>query len=59
MTVQCCVCHRVKIEDVWKHQSVERPQETSHAYCPVCLEKFMKAMREEIAQRRMVMGAAV
>jgi len=58
MTVQCCVCHRVKVEDAWKHRPVERPQEVSHAYCPACLEQSKKAIREEIARRRTVMPVA-
>lgn len=55
MTIQCCVCHRVKVEDEWKHQSVERPQEVSHTYCPVCLDASKKAMCDEIARRRAAM----
>lgn len=50
MTVQCCVCKKVKAEDAWKHETLDRPAEVSHTYCPVCLKRSQTAMREERMQ---------
>jgi hypothetical protein len=52
MTVQCCVCEKVRIEDQWLHTDVDHPATVSHTYCPVCLEKSLAAMRVELAKRR-------
>lgn len=57
MTIQCCVCQRIKVEDTWKHRHVEHPQQVSHTYCPVCLEQSMKALYEETARNRKTIPA--
>lgn len=50
MTVQCCVCKKIKQEDSWKNASLVRPQEVSHTYCPACLRASEAAMAIERLQ---------
>ncbi|HPO15206.1 MAG TPA: hypothetical protein PLI09_17315 [Candidatus Hydrogenedentes bacterium] len=52
MTVQCCVCAKVKEDNHWVHRHVERPKDVSHTYCPNCLEQSLNVMRKELAARR-------
>lgn len=51
MTIQCCVCHKVKEQGEWI-----RPTQTvsnaSHTYCPVCLEDCMHTVRIELMNRK-------
>lgn len=52
MTVQCCVCKRVKSEGPapW-HKPLQAPHGTvvSHTYCPSCLRASVGAMKMELA----------
>lgn len=52
MTVQCCVCAKVKIDGKWIHDAIKHPHDVSHTYCPMCLEHSLAAMRAELAARR-------
>jgi hypothetical protein len=47
MTMQCCVCKKVKDENSWKNSQNERPAEISHTYCPTCLHMSRVSMAEE------------
>ncbi len=47
MTVQCCVCKKIKHEDSWTKAQLELPHEVSHTYCPVCLRASEAAMAVE------------
>ena len=50
MTVQCCVCKKVKSEDAWTLTHLDRPAEVSHTYCPACLRDSQRAIRQEQRQ---------
>jgi hypothetical protein len=54
MTVQCCVCKRVKAEGPapWHPAPTDRPvgPVVSHSYCPSCLRASLSAMQLELAQ---------
>ncbi len=52
MTVQCCVCKKVKEDNQWVRRAVQTPGAISHSYCPHCLELSLQAMRTELARRR-------
>ena len=47
MTVQCCVCKKVKVEESWTITGIDRPKDVSHTYCPVCLRQSQAAMAAE------------
>lgn len=40
MTVKCCVCTRIRIEDQWLKLEVHTNSDglVSHTYCPVCFD---------------------
>ena len=44
MTVQCCLCHRVRKESDW--QKIQDPagiaRTASHTFCPRCEQKFRR-----------------
>lgn len=62
MTVQCCVCKRVKAEGPapWHKLGAEDPvpAHVSHTYCPACLRASVGAMRREFAQAETVQPLA-
>ena len=47
MTVQCCVCKKVKVNESWMTTAGNRLREVSHTYCPVCLGATKVAMENE------------
>lgn len=47
MTIQCCVCHKVKVQDEWIRPSQDHLGRVSHTYCPICLDRSLAAMRAE------------
>lgn len=51
MTIQCCMCKKVKVENEW----IGRYQPTlyaSHSYCPDCFEESkLKMLAEQAAAR--------
>lgn len=47
MTVQCCVCRRVKDEGRWSRRDTGRNEEVSHTYCPACLHESIRQMEAE------------
>ncbi len=52
MTIQCCVCEKVKDDSRWIHRKIDSPKDVSHTYCPHCLEQSLGAMRKELTVRR-------
>jgi hypothetical protein len=47
MTVQCCVCKKVRDDQVWKLEDRIHRADVSHTYCPVCLKASVAAMAVE------------
>jgi len=37
MTVKCCVCTKIRIDNQWLDSEVKSDELVSHSYCPVCL----------------------
>jgi len=59
MIVQCCACHRVRVDNVWRFPTPrELRQSLSHGYCPACHKNVAKEMAlyandpERIVKRR-------
>lgn len=59
MTIQCCVCKKVKDDGQWVRDAAKHPSAMTHTYCPHCLEASLNAMRMELAQRRTSAPAAI
>lgn len=38
MTLQCCVCKRVKDDETWILEDRIHRADVSHTYCPICLK---------------------
>lgn len=38
MTVKCCVCTKIRIDNQWLDSEVKSDELVSHSYCPVCLD---------------------
>mgnify|MGYP007047113445 CR=1 FL=1 len=53
MTVQCCVCKKVKIDDSWMNTGNEHRRDVSHTYCPTCLRTEATSMAAERRQANM------
>ena len=53
MTVQCCICKRVREGQVWVDQVLSEQEEanTSHGYCPVCAAKAFAEIHAYYAQK--------
>lgn len=49
MTIQCCVCKKVKEGENWKLDGHGGRSEASHTYCPRCLKSTVAEIR---GQRR-------
>ncbi len=47
MTIQCCVCKKVRVEDAWKRQAAPPEAEVSHTYCPACRDRTMNTLKAE------------
>ncbi len=47
MTVQCCICERIRWENEWHRVSVMRGP-ASHTYCPPCEDEFRREILEEV-----------
>ncbi|MCF6285564.1 MAG: hypothetical protein L3K26_10290 [Candidatus Hydrogenedentes bacterium] len=47
MTVQCCVCKKVKVDEAWKTTGIDHPREVSHTYCPTCFTMAQATMATE------------
>jgi len=41
ITVQCCVCGRIKSADGWNKERLKRNRQYSHGYCPDCFNRAM------------------
>lgn len=50
MTIQCCVCKRVKNEDQWVGKVLHSTLNVSHSYCPQCLEASRGIMLVELSR---------
>ena len=47
MTIQCCKCRSYKVKGIWRSQEVEiKGQETSHTYCPDCLDETIEEIHQ-------------
>lgn len=53
MTVQCCVCKMVKVDDDWEFDGHGGRADASHTYCPRCLKAATNNMRIERVQADM------
>lgn len=44
LRVECCVCRKVRIDSLWVREDPDssRQKDTSHTYCPSCLDGFYK-----------------
>lgn len=38
MTVKCCVCTKIRIDDQWLKSESKSGELVSHSYCPACLD---------------------
>jgi len=38
MTVKCCVCTKIRIDDQWLLTETKANELVSHSYCPACLD---------------------
>ena len=47
MTLQCCVCKKVKEQGSWKFEDRTARADASHTYCPPCLKSSIAAMKAE------------
>lgn len=47
MTVQCCVCKKVRVDQSWTLENRIHRADVSHSYCPVCLKASVAAMAVE------------
>ena len=45
MTIQCCKCKKVRVGDEWVRPGGAPDANTSHTYCPVCLEATVLELR--------------
>ena len=50
MTIQCCKCKKVRVGDEWVRPGGAPDANTSHTYCPVCLEVTVLELRAEAAE---------
>ncbi len=57
MTLQCCVCKKVKDDETWKREDRIHRTDVSHTYCPVCLKASVAAMA--IGRQRADLGQPV
>lgn len=46
MTIQCCMCKRVRVGDGWEssHEAHATPSST---YCPVCFDRYSRELAVE------------
>jgi len=47
MTVQCCRCKKLRIDDQWIRPRGAQDAQPSHTYCPLCLETTIAEFRAE------------
>lgn len=59
MTVQCCVCKKVKDDGTWKLENRIHRTDVSHTYCPICLKASVAnmAVERQRADRAQPVGA--
>lgn len=53
MTIQCCVCKKVKEGEGWKLEGLVGRPDASHTYCPHCFKNAMTALRAEQRRKRL------
>lgn len=46
MTVQCCMCKRVRIDDAWQCPAGVEPAPSS-TYCPTCFDRYSRQLATE------------
>ena len=59
MTVQCCKCHKVRVDDHWVDlpRPVRLSGQVSHGYCPKCAEEAFAEIHKHItAQHKLAVG---
>ena len=47
MTIQCCMCHKIRERSEWIRSEVPRRDEVSHTYCPACFDEFKAELRSK------------
>lgn len=50
--VQCCVCKKILKNGEWVEMEVSKGTSVSHTYCPPCLNRAIKEIKEERASAR-------
>jgi hypothetical protein len=44
MTIQCCVCGKIRADGQWSlHHEERHGDNISHTYCPICLKEALNA----------------
>ena len=51
MTVQCCMCKLIRVDGEWIRRPQDDRGDTSHTYCPVCLDETLTTIRMEQVSR--------
>lgn len=48
MVVQCCVCKKIRVDNVWQSADPNGPkiEAASHGYCPTCADDAFREVRE-------------
>ena len=41
MTVQCCKCKKIRVEDEWIRHTHDLKDDVSHGYCPICFGELI------------------
>jgi hypothetical protein len=52
MTVQCCMCKKVKHQNDWVLRTLQAARDVSHTYCPQCLELSKVTLLVELSSAR-------
>lgn len=52
MTVQCCVCKKIRVSpSIWKISEEEIHEEVSHGYCEPCAAKAFAEIRQNFGDK--------
>ena len=47
MTIQCCMCHKIRERSEWIRGEVPRRDDVSYTYCPACFDEFKAELRSK------------
>lgn len=56
MTVQCCKCKRVRIDNRWA-AATGKEAVVSHSYCPACFEAARNEIHAQLRLNRLMKAA--